>query len=294
VKAQLGGTSNFPLSGTFVTSPLTRTTVTYSTGSTACGSTTTFGTTTPITLTATVVSTGNPGGTITFFSNGVQIGTPQTVSNSAATLVTTFSTAGTYNITATYSGDTYFKPSTGKAGSFSTSAPGFTTSILTSQTTPIVAGQTALYSFSVAQNVYTGNITFACSGLPSGATCVFNPASISALGCTATNTVALNIYTTAAKAVGQSAIGGSGRGLWRIGTVIVCMMMALMLGMSRRKLRMRQVWLSLALLGVVSGLAACGTRGFTAATPSGTYTVNVTVTGSTGTPSSFTVPLIVQ
>ena len=160
VVANLGGTVTFPLAGTYVNTPLTSTVVSYSTN-TPCTGSTVYSNTTPINLkAATVISTGTPTGTVTFYSNGTQIGTPQAVSNGAATLTYTFATVGTYKITATYSGDTYFKTSTSNSStSITSSTPTFSASTISNTQSTVIAGQTALYSFNlIRENVYTGTI----------------------------------------------------------------------------------------------------------------------------------------
>jgi hypothetical protein len=295
VKSSKGATSNFALSGTFVTSKLTRTTVAYSNGG-ACNSST-VATTAPVTLTANVISSGSPTGTITFFANGTQIGTPQTISNSGtATLVNTFSTAGTYAITATYNGDANFNASTASSTSITSSAPGFTSAVLPTMQSTVVAGQTALYSFTVQQNVYTGTISFACSGLPAYSSCVFSPTTITSGGCTTTSTIALSILTQQATSVNPSTLG-PGSGPWQALGVLPGVLLALVIGIRRRKspLRFGQVWLALAFLMATTGLVACGKSGLSsAATPSGAATVTVTATGSAGTVNTFTIPLTVK
>ena len=297
VKSSKGATSNFTLSGTYVSSPLTRTTLSFSSGSTCNLST--VATTTPITLTATVVSTGSPTGTITFFANGVQIGTPQTISaNGVATLVNTFSTANTYVITAKYSGDANFNASTSASTTITSSAPTFTTALLPTMQSTVVAGQTALYSFTVTPNVYNGTISFACTGLPAYSSCVFSPATLPTTSCSTTSTVALQHPHPAGEASPNPAgLGVSGNGRWTAFGILPGILLALFVGIRRRKspLRFGQVWLALALLMTASGLMACGKTGnTTAATPSGTYTVTVQTTGSAGTITSFTVPLTVK
>jgi hypothetical protein len=86
---------------------------------------TTVATGATVMLSATVstnsVSTTGPGGTVTFSSNGTAIGSPVTVTTSGAaqpnfagataTLSTSFGTAGTKSITATYNGDTNYAAS---------------------------------------------------------------------------------------------------------------------------------------------------------------------------------------
>ena len=296
VKSKLGKTSNFTLNGNYVTSRFTRTTISASTGS-ACASTT-ISTTAPVTLTATVISTGTPTGTITFFANGTQIGTPQAVgSNGTATLTNTFSTAGTYTITAKYSGDTNFNASTSSGTTITTSAPTFTTALLPTMQSTVAAGQTGLYSFTVAQNVYAGTISFACTGLPAYSSCVFSPPTLTATGCSTTSTVALSILTQQATSANPAGLGIVGNGRWTAFGVLPGILLALFVGIRRRRspLRFGQVWMALALLMTASGLMACGKSGnITAATPSGTYTITVQATGSAGTITSFTVPLTVK
>ncbi len=306
VTSTQGGVGTFPLSGTYVQSPITRTAVTAVPSGTCTG--TTISTSNAVTLTATLTANGPaaPGGTVTFFSNGTAIGTPQNVVNLGstatpvygATLSYTFSTVGAYTITATYSGDSYFKPSTGTAPSTITSTtPTFSTSLTNYQESAVTAGGTALYSFNVVQSVYTGTITFACSGLPAGASCLFSPSSITANGCSNTSTVALSINTQQGLPVSQSALGLTGRGPWQALSVLVGLSLALLIGLRRRAIggwRFGQMWMAAALLLAASGMVACGKGSSTAASPSGTYTITVTATGSAGTTSSFPVSLKIQ
>lgn len=295
VKSTLGATANFPLSGTLVVSPFTRTAVSV-TSSTNCGTTSTFATTTPITLTATINSTGTPTGTVTFYANGTQIGTPQAVNSSVASLTYTFSTIGTYTITATYSGDSYFKTSTGTAPTkITTSAPTFTTSAVAYSQSSVYPGGTGLYSFNLVQSVYTGTVTFSCSGLPANSSCTFNPSSVAGAGCSATNTIAVSIVTAQGSAVLPASFGGSGSLPWTSLAAIPGLALALFIGLRRRRMPMRfgQLWMVVALLLAASGLVACSTKSAGPQTPAGSYTVTVTATGTDGTKASFTVPLTV-
>ncbi len=295
VQSSLGATATFPLGGNYVNTPFTRTSVAIS-SSGPCAATTVYSPTTPLTLTASVFSSGSPTGTVTFYANGAQIGTPQTVSNNAATLTYTFSTVNTYTITATYNGDSYFKTSSGTAPSIITiSNPTFTTSTIGYQQSTVVAGQTGLYSFQLVQNVYGGSITMACSGLPAHSSCSFSPNSISANGCSTTNTVTLSILTQQGLPATAS-LGTGGRGLWATLSVLPGLALALLIGLRRRRAPMRygQLWMALALLLAASGMIACNNAQSVAATPSGTYNITVTATGSTGTVASFTVPLTVK
>jgi hypothetical protein len=296
VQSSLGATATFPLGGNYVNTPFTRTSVAV-TSSSSCAATTVYSPTTPLTLTASVFSSGSPTGTVTFYANGTQIGTPQPVSSNTATLTYTFSAVNTYTITATYNGDSYFKTSSGTAPSIVTvSNPTFTSSTIAYQQNTVVAGQTGLYSFQLVQNVYGGTITMACSGLPAHSSCTFSPNSISANGCSTTNTVALSILTQQGLPVAAS-LGTGGRDLWATLSVLPGLGLALLIGLRRRRVPMRygQLWMALALLVAASGMIACNNAQSVAATPSGTYNITVTATGSTGgTVATFTVPLTVK
>jgi hypothetical protein len=309
VQAQLGGVSTFPLSGNFVQSPTTRTVVA-ATGPATCSGTTTYATTSVTTLTASLVANGpsKPTGTIIFYANGVALAptTGVAVSNIGtasapvygATMPYTFSTPGTYTITATYSGDSYFQTSTSAtSASITTALPAFAASVVSYQQSTVSAGQTALYSFNLAQTVYTGTISFAVTGLPANSSYSLSPSTITATGCTTTSTVAFSILTQQGSSAQQSSIGFGGRGVLG-GLATLCGMgLALAVGLRRRRapLRYGQFWMALALLLGASGIIACGNGVAAAArTPAGSYTVTVTATGSAGTISSVNVPLTVK
>ena len=105
---------------------------------------------------------------------------------------------GTHTISASYSGDTSFNPSVTTQSQSFTITPGFF--IATSnQATVIVSapGSTNSTPFTVASSTgFSGNITFACSGLPTGATCQFNPSSITATSTPVTTQGSVTVSTT--------------------------------------------------------------------------------------------------
>jgi hypothetical protein len=297
VTATGGGSASFPLSGTFVNSPQTRTVV--SAGQAInCASTTTYSTTAQVTLTATITSSGpvSNGSTVTFYANGNQIGTPQTVDNNVAALPYTFSTPGNYAITAVFSGDGFYETSTSLPFNIASAAPSLGATVNTAQQNTVSPGQTALYSFSLLENVYSGTITFSCSGLPAGSSCVFSPASISATGCQASSTIALSILTQ--QPLQAASLGGAGRGPWRELGIFLSVGLALLIGIRRRSISLRcgRIWMALVLLLATVGIMSCNSSVSqkTTATPAGTYSVSVTATGSGGVTYSFTVPLTVQ
>jgi hypothetical protein len=312
VTGQVGGSASFALSGTYAQSPVTRTSLGYVAASNCSGST--YSTATAITLTATLTANGPapPVGSsdnITFYANN---GTTNTAIGTVpvknlgttgspvygATLTYTFSTPGTYTLTAVYSGDSYFKTSTGTAASTVTSsAPTFTITPVTYMQSTVTRGQTALYSFNVNQNVYSGTISFVVTGLPANSSYVLSPASITASGCSATSTVALSILTTAVPA-GFASVGGSGHGPWSLGCLAAGVGLALLIGLHRRRIgsRLSQVFMAVALLIATSGLVACSANTVNAppTTPVGSYTLTVTATGSAGGTSTIPFPLTVN
>jgi hypothetical protein len=219
-----------------------------------------------------------------------------------ATLPYTFSTVGTYTLSAVYSGDSYFKTSTGiGTTTITSSTPSFTISPIVYSQSTVTAGQTALYSFTVNQNVYAGTITFTVTGLPANSSYSMSPAGgFTATGCSVTNTVALSILTQQATKVTPAGFGASGRGVWRMMSVLAGLGLALLIGLRRRRVPMRygQIWMALALLIAATGTVACGKSVGTLlqpATPAGTYTITVTAIPSAGTaPPSITFTLIVN
>ena len=305
IKSNLvGGGTSYPLSGNFVQSPVTRTALTTSSSLSCSG--VTYATTTPVVLSASIIANGPtpPSGTIVFSANGTALGAGVAVTNVGttaapiygATLTYTFSTAGSYNITATYTPTTYFTASTSAPTAITATSPTFTASSTSYQQSTVAPGQTGLYSFTLAQTVYSGAISFSCGGLPANASCVFSPSTVTATGCSTGNTVALSIFTTA-PTVSLSSLAGNGRGLWGVVSMLGGFGLALLIGLRRMRMPMRfgRLLMTMALLIALSGLVACnGNINSPAATPAGTYTVTVTATGSTGTVSSFAVPLTVQ
>jgi hypothetical protein len=307
VVSMLGGTGAFTLNGNYVQSPTTRTVVSaVAAGVGSCSGSAVYPTTSTVTLTAKITANGPaaPTGTIIFSANGTALAptTGTAITNIGTVsapvygviMTYTFPTAAAYSITATYSGDGYFQTSTTAVpAKFSTSLPGFSMSAsgATLQST-VAAGQTALYSFNLAQNVYTGTVSFSCSGLPAYASCVFNPATITASGCSTTSLIALSILTQQATPVATTAGIGSGR--WQVIGVFAGLTFALLVGIRRRRVGLRygHIWMSLALLMAASSLVACGKGASSLGTPAGSSTVTITASGS-GNTTTFTVPLTV-
>jgi Bacterial Ig-like domain (group 3) len=296
-----GMTSSFTLGGTF--SPVAAASVTTLAVSTANGcSGTTVAVGSQVTITSTSTGpAGTPTGTVTFFNGTTQIGTPQTLSSTGqASVTTTLSTAGTPSITAVYSGDPFFLTSTSAPSTLTLTNPSFSTALNSQQLNTITAGQSALFSFTVASNVYTGNINFACTGLPANSACTFSPSTMVETGCSNSQTVTLTIATTQPTPVKQSTFAASpfGRGPWAAFGMLPGLVLAFLITLRRRKnrsMKYGQIWLAMALLLVASGASACGSgTQSTPGTPTGTSTVTVTAADAGGNSKPLNVTLIVQ
>lgn len=248
-----------------------------------------------VTFTATVDSatSGTPTGSVTFYNGTTVLGAPS-LSNGVAILSNPSITqlAGTYTITAVYSGDTNFTTST--------SSPVTETVQL-----PIVAATPSVSSLSLssgssgtvtltlaAQGGYTGTASFSCANLPAYMSCTFNPstATFTSTSLQATTTLTISTSgsssTTALFARPQPPVGRDSL----TGLPALCFLLpgALfgLFGLRNRKMRTWQRRM-MALLLLTGGLAfasavsGCGGSSGSGKTPAGTYTINVEITAGT-------------
>ncbi len=240
----LSATYSGDISYNAVTTPVVDTVMvskaTTATGLVASQSTVTTGTN--VTLTATISSASNSAtgatGTVTFFNGGTQIGTPVNVSPTPATtigaggtaaLTTSFSSAGTQTITATYNGDTNYALSSATAititvnstGSFTVSG-GSGTITATAGTTP----NTAMIQVTVTPSGgFTGTVAITCSAagtssgfLPLGASCNSLNITIPA-GTTVPVTQSLTVSLTPPSPSMTASVAPEGRTLYASGMI---------------------------------------------------------------------------
>ncbi len=124
----------------------------------------------PVTFTATV--TGNGGGTVTFYADGsatpitgcaaVALADPPSLPFQATCTTSTLA-VGTHAITAAYSGDTQYAPSTGTLTGGQTVNPAATTTTVASSANPSTAGQPVTFTATVTGNG-GGTVTFYADG----------------------------------------------------------------------------------------------------------------------------------
>ncbi len=137
-------------------------------------------------LSATVTPTsgsGTPTGTVSFSSGGTTLAMIS-LSNGAASYSTTSLPVGSDAISAVYSGDSNFSGSTSNAITVTVQAPvpSFTIGASPASGT-VTAGSTAQTTITVTPvNGFNSPVSFACSGLPTGATCSFSPSTVTPSG----------------------------------------------------------------------------------------------------------------
>ena len=247
-----------------------------------------------ITLTATVLGT-NPTGDVVFSSNGTSLGSAP-LSNGTATLQTSFASAGTYAVTATYSGDAHNSASASNTVSITVAAPDFT--VASNPTSAaITAGQTATFSLTVTpRGGYVGTVNLSCGSLPSKVTCSFSPSAITPTnGSSAKGT--LTISTTAAVAALDIPPASGGTPWLPAGTLTVAGLLGLFINPLRLTRWNRRLWMlacvaMLCCAGLcLSGCGGSSTNGSssgnqgTPGTPSGSYAIVVSLTDSAGGPA---------
>jgi Pro-kumamolisin, activation domain/Bacterial Ig-like domain (group 3) len=240
-----------------------------------------------------------PGGGTFTLNSGEQLNNGSTTATPNG--VVTFDT-GTHIISANYSGDASFSGSNSAPSQTFTITPGFFALVPTAQSTVVVSapGSSGQSQVSVAYSTgFSGTISLSCSGLPTGAACIFSPASITATGTVSTTTSNITISTTAATAMLQPPIHPSGQHFLALASFLF---FSVMLTGWQRKPR---AGFLLALVLLILFIPACGGSSNSSqnqtppppppppATSAGTYNITVNATsGSTTSPTGFV--LVVQ
>jgi hypothetical protein len=265
-----------------------------------------------ITLTATATSSaGTPTGAVTFMEGATPLGTG-TLAGGVATFTTSSLSVGAHTITASYGGDSNFLPGASTAltqlvqdFSFTISAPSVTAQ----------PGGTAAFTFTAGPtngSTFPSAINLTLSGLPTGATYTFSPATIAAGAGATTVTLTVNIPQTQASAQPQiphsgtqlavnhrgNPAGGTGTLAGRLAPFSLALVLLPFAGRLRRTGKRLSRIVSMLLLlaagiAAAAGISACGGNTGFFAQPQQSYTV--TVTGTSGALShSTTVTLTVE
>jgi Bacterial Ig-like domain (group 3)/MBG domain (YGX type) len=243
-----------------------------------------------VTLTATVASNvGTPGGSVTFSSGAVALGTG-TLNGGVATINSTTLPAGSDTVTATYAAAGNYAGSTSSASTVTIAAapirvPG-TYTVAASPTTLALAGISSaktMLTFTPTGG-YSGAVQLSCANLPTNTTCTFDQNQVTLGGDNKSVTLGLTI-----QAMGPHAISRAHESTPVLVALAFCWpgsITALAIFVRRRKLVMSNRFLQLGLLllctgFVAAGLSGCGAQGVFAT--STTAQVTVVATGTSGT-----------
>ncbi|HEY6413203.1 MAG TPA: Ig-like domain repeat protein [Edaphobacter sp.] len=241
----------------------------------------------PVTLTVELPAGAT--GTVTFYldsttrSLGTPLGTAPVV-NGTATLTIPSLPLGTHTVSAAYSGDANFAPSTSTLFTVTvTPPPDFAVS---SSTPPQLIPPGASASFAIhipsVNAAFTNVVALTASGLPAGASYTFNPATVTPGSAGADSTLTISVPH-------QSAML---RRNLRMPLVLAVLLVPFALGRRTRGRPPRLLLWMLAALAGFTAMTGCGTGGYFNQ-PQQTYTV--TVTGTSGSLiRSTTVTLTVQ
>jgi sugar lactone lactonase YvrE len=244
----------------------------------------------PLTLTMQSASTtsGVPTGSIVLLDGSTTLSSTPLAAGSAA--FTTSSLAlGTHSLSAVYSGDANFLPSTSAIASVVVgAAPDFSMAAAGATTQSVVAGSAATFSFSVANTgaALASPITLAVQGVPLGATASFSPSSLPPG--VSTTSFTLTIQTPLAGMDRRRTPAPKSPNLPGSGLPAVLLLPAI--GYARRSLRKRPGILRPAPLLVLAAFSVlmatgCGDRVNTAPEDVNAKTYTLTVTGTATSPA---------
>jgi len=156
-------------------------------------------------------------------------------------------------------------------------SPDYQLSVTPSSLT-IAAGQSGTAKFTVTpMNGFDNQVSFACSGLPSGATCSFAPPSVTPSGGNPVSST-LTISTTAASA----ALRGPRASSHYLNYALLLPFVGMIFGIAARRKQARlrsRVYSMWAVVLLAAGLASCGSTN-KVGTPPGTSTVTLTASTS--------------
>jgi hypothetical protein len=250
-----------------------------------------------VTFTATVAptsGTGVPTGTVTFFDGSTQLGTA-TLSSGAATYTTASLAAGAHSITAQYGGDADDDASTSAVFTETIAAPTFSLSANPTSLT-IAQGSSGTSTITVTPTGgFSQQIAFTCAGLPSYATCIFAPSTLTPSGSqvSTTMTIATNVTTAGLNGAGNAP--GNASAPRAVLAMLAFGLLALIRG--RRKASTTGGWLSSTIIAILLSIQlafACGCGGGQQEkTPAGSSQITVSASGGSIS-QSVTIAVVVQ
>jgi hypothetical protein len=262
---------------------LTETVTAYATQTSLAASSTSLNTDQELTLlTTTTSSSGNAvSGTITYMSGTTSLGTATVGVNGTATLNIN-PAAGSYSITAHYSGDALNAPSVSNVVTVAVSQATEFTIELNPTTMSIPTGQSAQLTINLgSQDGFTDKMALGCDSLPYSVTCNFGSNDVT-LNANGTASVTLTVDTNSPLAAGtqsknENPFGGSG-------VLAACVFPgAALFGFAFWRFRKNAMVLrALVVVAMLAGttllMTGCGGFSLNSAKP-GNYVIQVTATG---------------
>jgi hypothetical protein len=194
ITAKYSGDSNYAASTSAAEIVVVSTPTKTSTTASLTASATQVTTGQTLTLNASVAPTsgsGTPTGTFSFLDGTTQIGTAPLVAG-AGSFSTSVLAVGAHSITAMYSGDANYSASTSGAVSVTVAAAavGDYSLALGSSALTVAGGSSGTMSLTVTpENGFKQAVSFSCAGLPTGASCAFNPQNVTPAGSAVTTTL---------------------------------------------------------------------------------------------------------
>ncbi|HUZ04171.1 MAG TPA: Ig-like domain-containing protein, partial [Acidobacteriaceae bacterium] len=246
--------------------------------------------TNPLTLVVQVASatSGTPTGAVSFLDGTKLLGTSALNANGQAVLTpsTTILNSDTNSITAVYSGDANFTAST--SAPVTLTGLDFIFALNASLTQTVMPGQQAIYKIPMSPaygTTFPSTITFTATGLPSGATYTFAPASI--LAGSGPTTLVLTVQTAAISA--RNILPGEPM-LRHSAPMALGLLLVPLIGMKRIRSRMQRIPRILAILlfaalglSAAAGLGGCAGSGTLAPTDLASHSIiKITATSSAG------------
>ena len=222
-----------------------------------------------VTLTATVTpqGKGTPTGTVTFLNVTTSLGKSSLNSSGVATLSLSTLPGGNQSLTAVYSGDAHFGPST--SPTLGQLVQDFFLSAGSSTTQTVTAGQAANYSVTVSSGL-AGNVAFSCSGEPAQSTCTVtpNPITLKPSDLVTANVAVVTAGATMGLMGPDSGPPANGRFVTWVALPGLIGMVLIAGGVTRRRLghwRLRYGLACVCLLAIGLSMPACGGGGTVAA-----------------------------
>jgi hypothetical protein len=156
----------------------------------------------------------------------------------------------------------------------------------------VTVGQQAVATLTLTANAtFSGNINFACSGLPANESCTVNPAEVTlSAGSSAKTTLVVGTTNSAANSRPQNLPFSGYAGGLSVAGLFCCFVLR------RFNRRVFSMLVLAVLVFAVAGLSACNNGNGANTVSKGTYAATITATpsGSTATSQTATVSVTVQ